>query len=65
MYFDQLLQAARKLHVVYSDQLLDPAPWYTLYLIMIPSLCRTVTYVLSFQSLNFSNHDREVYVAQF
>ena len=35
MYFDQLLLAARKVHVVYSDQFLGAARWYTLYLITI------------------------------
>ena len=35
MYFNQLLLAARKVHVVYSNQLLNAAPLCTLYLITI------------------------------
>ena len=35
MYFDQLLSAARQVHVVYSDQLFGAAHSYTLYLITI------------------------------
>ena len=34
-YFDQLLLDAHKVHVVYLDQLLGTAHWYTLYQIMI------------------------------
>ena len=35
MYFDQLLQAARYVHVVYLNQLLGAALSYMLYLIAI------------------------------
>ena len=35
MYSDQLLFAARQVHVVYTDQLLGAALSYTLYLITI------------------------------
>ena len=37
-FFDQLLWAARQLHVVYSDQLLGAARHIHLYLITIISL---------------------------
>ena len=42
MYFDQLLCAARSVHVVYLDQPLCAALSYTLYLITIIKVCLSV-----------------------
>ena len=40
MYLDQLLQAARKVHAVYSDQLLGAAHQNTLSIIVIVNVFR-------------------------